>query len=132
MGANRQPSDDEPIRRLRHAYVERMLVEQRRDRIETKVLAVFLWFFISFWSLGIFGMAFGDSHVTFRNVRGILEVFGAGVFGFAVTFVGWPVLKRMFPSEEPGLLQWWDERPKMLDSAACREPCDQEAEPDHE
>ena len=86
-----------------------MRIERRRDKIETRAVAVFLWFFISFWSLGIFDMAFGDTHVTLRTTRGVLEVLGACVLGFAVTFVGWPVLKRIVPRGEPGLLQWWDD-----------------------
>lgn len=76
------------------------------------MLAVFLWFFISFWSLGIYDIAFGNGHVSFSTAHGILEVLAAAVFGLAVTFVGWPVLNRIFPRGEPGLLQWWDDRRK--------------------
>lgn len=120
MGGRGQPSDDDPIRRLRHTYSERMAVERRRDRIETRVLAVFLWFFIAFWSLGIYEMAFGDAHMTFRNAHGIIEVLAAGVFGLVVAFVGWPVHNAIVPRGEPGLLQWWDDRRKPVKRGSTR------------
>jgi hypothetical protein len=88
---------DDAIRRLRQAYSERMRVEQRRDEIETRALALFLWFFISFWAFGIYEIAFVDWHVTLRATQGTLEVLGAAVFGLLVTLVGWPVLNTMFP-----------------------------------
>jgi hypothetical protein len=111
----RSPGGDDAIRRLRQAYSERMRVEQRRDAIETRALAVFLWFFISFWSLGIYEIAFGDWHVTFRTTQGVLEVLGAAVFGLLVTLLGYRPLQDgrfdpLFPRGEPGLLEWWDER----------------------
>lgn len=107
--SGRSPGGDDAIRRLRQAHSERMRVEQRRDEIETRALAVFLWFFISFWSLGIYEMAFGDWHVTFRTAQGAFEVLGAAVFGLLVTRVAFPVLNAMFPRGEPGLLEWWDD-----------------------
>ena len=86
----------------------------RRDKIETWALALFLWFFISFWSFGIYAFVFGEWHGDRRTTPGPIEieVFGAAVFGLLVTLVGWPVLNPMFPRGEPGLLARWDERRK--------------------
>lgn len=61
---------DDWLPRLRESSAERLRVEQRRDRIEARVLFVFLWFFFSFWSLGLFGLVFSDAPVTFRTARG--------------------------------------------------------------
>ena len=56
------------IRRVRETYSKRMRVEERRDEIETRALAVFLWFFISFWSLGIYEIALGRLARNFHDL----------------------------------------------------------------
>jgi hypothetical protein len=73
------------IRRFREQYSEHLRSEERRDKIGVGATAVFLWFFISFWSLGLYEMVFGDWHVTFRTAQGVVEVLGAAVFGALVT-----------------------------------------------
>jgi hypothetical protein len=106
---------DDWIGRLREATDERLRVEQRRDRIEYCFVFLFVWFFISFWSLGIYELAFSDAHVTFRTTQGAAEAMGAATLGLLVTVALWPFRTILFPAGEPGLLALLDSRREAND-----------------
>ena len=101
--AGQTPRHDDPIRRLRENYAERLRIYERRDRIETCVLFVFLWYFFSFWSIGLLLIVFGE-------LPTVLLVLGATACGLLVTLPVFAAREVLFPGGEPGLLGWWDER----------------------
>ena len=99
----RSPHDDDPIRRLRETYTERMRIYERRDRVETYVLFIFLWFFFSMWAALLVPAVLGDKGAT-------VQVLGAVACGLPPTLLLFGFRGVFFPkANDSGLLAWWDD-----------------------
>ena len=105
------PGDDGWVTQLRESSAERLRVEQRRDRIEAWCLFAFLWFFFSFWSLGLVALVSRSAAPPdFGSTQGIVEFVCAATLGLLVTLALWRFRRGLFPAGEPGLLGWLDSR----------------------
>jgi hypothetical protein len=88
MGESQRPFDDyEAIRQFRVSHEERLRREDRWERIGNWAAFVFLWFWISFMSFGVYSALEGYSPepVSLRDRHDLLVAIGAGLFGGLVT-----------------------------------------------
>ena len=82
------------LREFRSVYERRLRREERFEKIGSVFAFAFRWFFLAFWSLGLYFALFDDDGLG----RGVIA---AAVCGAVVAGVSWPVMRHVLGAGPP-------------------------------